>query len=66
MVSLVVIERDGRRRPVCCLCRRAKDGEEPKAGYVFMCDTCQGEVRERNRVAMEAERQHGRGYAKSR
>lgn len=50
MVSLVLIERDGRRRPVCCLCRRAKDGEEPKkAGEVFICGGCMERVREESK-----------------
>lgn len=55
MVSLVVVERDGRRRPVCCLCRRAKDEPEPEAGYGFMCRVCLKAVRERQKEQRKRE-----------
>lgn len=47
--SMVLIERDGRRKPVCAVCRKAKEEPEPKSGWGFMCRACLKAVRERQK-----------------
>ncbi len=46
---MVLIERDGRRKPVCAVCRKAKEEPEPKSGWGFMCRACLKAVRERQK-----------------
>lgn len=45
--NMVLIERDGRRKPICAMCRKAKEEPEPAPGYGFMCKVCLKAVRER-------------------
>lgn len=37
---MVLIERDGTRKPVCGVCRKARVEREPQAGRVFICEAC--------------------------
>lgn len=44
---MVLIEKDGTRKPVCAMCRKAKEEPEPEPGCGFMCRVCLKAVRER-------------------
>ena len=47
---MVLIERDGTRKPVCRVCRKAKEGREPVGQYsVFICGTCMEKIREESK-----------------
>lgn len=44
---MVLIERDGTRKPICRVCRKAKEGVEPTDQYsVFICGGCMERIRE--------------------
>lgn len=45
--GMVLIEKDGTRKPICAMCRKAKEEPEPEPGYGFMCRACLKAVRER-------------------